>query len=88
MGLSDFIFQQDNDPKHTSRIAKRFFLEKNIKTLDWPAMSPDMNPIENLWDLIKVRVASKQPKNIRELKSKIVEVWNEIVVFSWKHIRL
>ena len=40
-------FQQDNDPKHTSRVAKDF-IQKNIpKIMDWPSNSPDLNPIEN-----------------------------------------
>jgi hypothetical protein len=42
MGLLDFIFQQDNDPKHTSRLAEAFFGETGIKRLTWPSQSPDM----------------------------------------------
>ena len=78
MGLNDFIFQQDNDPKHTSRIAKSFFEENNIKVLEWPAQSPDLNPIEHLWAYIKLRIAEKMPKNISELKRYIIEEWNNI----------
>jgi len=78
MGLNEYYFQQDNDPKHTSKLAKEYFVENNIKLMPWPAQSPDMNPIENLWGLVKTRVAELQPKNISELRSAIVNSWNEI----------
>ncbi|ORD97417.1 TCB1 [Hepatospora eriocheir] len=42
-----FIFQQDNDPKHKASLNNDFFEKKEIKPLEWPAQSLDMNPIEN-----------------------------------------
>ena len=71
-------FQQDNDPKHTSKIAKVFLNENFSEIINWPSNSPDLNPIENLWAITKRNVEMRLPKNILELEQFMIEECDKI----------
>ena len=74
------IFQHDNAPLHTSRLTKTFFHERNLKVLKWPAHSPDLNPIENVWGLLAGEVYSngKQYFSVQELKNALNKAWKKL----------
>ncbi len=75
---AEFIFQQDLAPAHTAKSTKNWLNDHGVGVLDWPANSPDLNLIENLWGIVKRRMRNKRPKNTDELKATVKETWASI----------
>ena len=61
-----WVFQMDNDPKHTSKVVKKF-KDNKVKVLELPSQSPDLNPIEHLWAELKKHVRARRPTNLPQL---------------------
>ncbi len=77
-GDADFIFQQDLTPAHTAKGTKSWFNDHGVTVLDWPANSPDLNPIENLWGIFKRKMRDTRLNNADELKATVKETWASI----------
>lgn len=74
----DWIFQADNDPKHTSKRAKAFIERQQINAMKWPSQSPDLNPIEHLWNYVDKDVKEQKPPNLDRLYEIIEESWKNM----------
>lgn len=74
------VFQHDNDPKHTSKMTTAFLKGLRVKVMDWPSMSPDLNPIEHLWGILKRKVEKHKISNIPQLRHVVMEEWKNIPV--------
>ncbi len=77
-GDADFIFQHDLAPAHTAKGTKSWFNDHGVTVLDWPANSPDLNPIQNLWGIVKRKMRDTRPNNADELKATVKETWASI----------
>ncbi|CAF3295376.1 unnamed protein product [Rotaria sp. Silwood2] len=75
---SGMVFQHDNDPKHTAHIVKHWLDENHVERLIWPPFSPDLNPIEHIWDELERRMKKHQPKNEKELRELLQLEWDNI----------
>lgn len=76
----DFIFQHDNDRKHTSTSTREYLEGKEIEVLPWPSQSPDLNPIEHVWNYLKVQIGLREnrPTSIHDLWEVVLEEWEKI----------
>lgn len=82
------IFQQDNAPIHNTKKTKKWLRQKDLPLMTWPARSPDLNPIENLWGILSRAVYknNKQYNNVKELENAIRQEWQKINVTTLRNL--
>lgn len=76
----DFVLMHDNARPHVARCVIDYLNEVGIRQMDWPALSPDINPIEHLWDYLKRKVHERPaaPNSLEELRSSLIEEWDRV----------
>ena len=76
------ILQHDNARPHVARVCRDFLANNNIVPLDWPPYSPDLSPIEHLWDDLDRRVRRRRnpPTTLAQLRNALLEEWNNIPI--------
>lgn len=79
-------FQQDNAPMHTSRITRHLLESHKTRVIDWPANSPDLNPIENLWAILKDKVEKRTNFHLASKKTLSSEMFRSIIEEEWKSL--
>ncbi len=71
-------FQQDNAKPHTAAITTAWLRSRRVQVLNWPACSPDLSPIENIWRIIKLKICQRWPRTLQQLKTYIRQEWDQI----------
>ncbi len=81
-GDADFIFQQDLAPTHTAKVTNSWFNDHGVTVLNWPANSPDLKPIDNLWGFVKRKMRDTRPNNADYPKAAIKATWASLHLSS------
>lgn len=76
----NWMFMQDNAPPHRARTTLAYLQAHNVKLLDWPGNSPDLNPIEHVWAYVEGQLPPTLPKNAEEYLDRVRTVWESIPV--------
>ncbi len=87
---SECYFQQDNAPLHKIQIISHRFLEHDneFNLLKWPPQSPDLNPIEHIWNAVEqeICIMDVQPTNLQQLCDAIRSIWTKIFEECFQHL--
>jgi len=86
LAMEEIVFQHDNDPKHTAKVAKHYLESINMteaenRLLYWPSQSPDINPMEHMWAYLKKQLGRypTRPKGCEKLWERVTVEWYGMV---------
>ena len=73
---------------HRARITDQYLEQATIVRMEWPARSPDLNPIEHAWDMLQTAVSSRpvQPASVQELRQALLEEWDQIPQYKIRRL--
>ena len=83
---ADSIFMQDNARIHTAHVVMDWLEENGIEVMDWPPYSPDLNPIENIWALLKKKIYELEPSLITRSDSIMLSLLHETAIRAWESL--
>ena len=84
----NFILMDDNAPAHRACITDQYLEQATIVGIEWPARSPDLNPIYHIWDMLQTAVSSRpvQPATVQELRQALLEEWDQIPQYKIRRL--
>ena len=84
----NFILMDDNGRAHRARITDQYLEQATIVRMEWPARSPDLNPIKHAWDMLQTADSSRpvQPASVQELRQALLEEWDQIPQYKIRRL--
>ena len=83
------VLQQDSAPAHTAKLVLQWLRDCEVPFIsDWPGNSPDINPIENLWGIMKKALQGKDVSSVPRLEAAIHESWDNILADTIRNLAL
>jgi hypothetical protein len=79
-GNNNWVYMHDNASPHTSHYSMKWFKDNNINVLKWQSNSPDLNPIENVWDHFDKELRKLQPTNVGQIQIMIEDLWRGTIL--------
>ena len=78
----------DNARAHKARITDQYLEQATIVRMEWPARSPDLNPIKHAWDMLQTAISSHpmQPASVQELRQALLEEWDQIPQYKIRRL--
>src|SRR4029434_1085150 len=80
------IFEQDNAKPHSAHISKAWLRKKSVRVLGWPACSPDLSLIENMWHILKHKIRQRRPRTVAHINTFLQEEWDKVTSETLHHL--